>query len=446
MAAPPPLQRQLLQHVLRASGANSVDQLLFDPVTELPGLGVLARDVEHALETRDRVGILVVSIAQFSRLEAVYGWEVFDEIVRGVAHRLRDIKLESLRREDALAELTVNGNVFILMVSPPRARRALRSVDLRRIRDRVAQKLDAYLAEVLHADLRYRVNYFIGSGILKRDPTIRLQRSLFRTIDEALDAATSDQDRLARRRARSLREILNERRITTAYQPIVDVRGRRVIGYEALSRGPDGEFGAPDALFRVAYEADLVVKLDAACREQAVREIGRLEADQLLFVNMEPQSIFDPSLPASIPKGRSGQVVFEITEHAAIADFTTFRQAVQLVRQAGFQFAMDDVGSAYSGLRVIAGIEPNFIKLDMELTRDAHNQRVKMELVRAIASFCAETGVPLIAEGIETADELHAVLGLGIGLVQGYLLGRPVAAPGQEALWWPEAPSSSLTV
>ena len=437
MRKPPVLQRQLLQHVLRTSGAHSVDQLLFDPVTELPGLGVLAREVEHALESRDRVGILVVSIAQFSRLEAVYGWEVFDEIVRGVAHRLRDIKVESLRREDALAELTVNGNVFILMVSPPRAQRALRTADLTRIKTRVTQKLEAYLSEVLHPDLRYRVNYFIGTGILKRDPSVRLQRALYRTIDEALLATTGDQDRLARRRAHALRDILAERRITTVYQPIVDLQQRRVLGYEALSRGPDGEFGAPDAMFRVAYESDLVLKLDAVCREQAVRAFDRLDDDQLLFVNMEPQSIFDPKLSGTIPAGRTGHLVFEITEHAAIADFATFRQAVQLVRRSGFQFAMDDVGSAYSGLRVIAGIEPNFIKLDMELTRDAHNQRVKMELVRAIARFCTETGVPLIAEGIESADELNAVMELGIHLVQGYLLGRPAAAPGQERLHWP---------
>ncbi len=437
MHDPSSLQRQLLQHVLRSSGADTVDQLLFDPVTELPGLGVLARDVEQALATRDRVGILVVSIAQFSRLEDVYGWEVFDEIVRGVAHRLRDIKQESLRREDALAELTVNGNAFILMVSPPRAQRVLRPSDLARIKRRVAQKLNDYLEEVLHPDLRYRVNYFIGTGIMKRDPSIRLQRALYRTIDEALVAATGEQDRLARRRIRTLREILAERRITTVYQPIMDVTARRIVGYEALSRGPEGEFASPDVLFRVAYEAELVVKLDAICRDQAVQQMDRLDRDHLLFINMEPLSIFDPKLPGGIPAGRGGHVVFEITEHAAIADFGTFRQAVQLLRQAGFQFAMDDVGSAYSGLRVVAGIEPNFIKLDMELTRGAQNHRVKMELVRAIARFCAETNVPLVAEGIETADELAAVRELGIHLVQGYLLGRPAAAPGQEEVNWP---------
>jgi len=437
------LERQLLQHVLRTSGAEDADALLLDPVTNLPGLSALAREVAQVLENRNRVGILVVSIAQFSPLEDVYGWEVFDEIVRGIARRLGDIKAESLRSDDALAELSLNGNVFILMLSPPRERRPLRASDLTRIKTRVSQKLDAYLGEVLPPDFRHRVNYFIGSGMVKRDPSVRPQRALFRTIDEALVSVKNDQDRLARRRSRRLREILAERLITTVYQPIADLRVRRVIGYEALSRGPDGEFVTPDVLFRVAYESELVAKLDAVCREQAVRELGRLKDNQLLFINMEPQSIFDPRLAAAIADDKVGSVVFEITEHAAIADFATFRQAVHLLRRSGFHFAMDDVGSAYSGLRIIADIVPDFIKLDMELIRGAHNQRVKMELVRAIASFCAEAGVPLIAEGIETAEELNAMIDMGIHLVQGYLLGRPAALPGEEDIHWPATPPNS---
>jgi EAL domain-containing protein (putative c-di-GMP-specific phosphodiesterase class I) len=136
-------------------------------------------------------------------------------------------------------------------------------------------------------------------------------------------------------------------------------------------------------------------------------------------------------LMKSIPVRRVPRVVFEITEHAAIADFQTFRQAVQIVKQSGFKFAMDDVGSAYSGLRIISMIEPDFIKLDMELTREAQHNRVKMELLKAIAGFCADAGIPMIVEGIETQEELDAVIHLGVHLVQGYLMGRPAAIPAK---------------
>jgi EAL domain-containing protein (putative c-di-GMP-specific phosphodiesterase class I) len=423
------LQRQLLKHVLRKSGGMSAGELLFDPVTALPGLPLFVRQVEEALQSRKTVGILTVNIARFSKLEDVYGWELFDGIVRGVAGCLKEIKDESLRKEDALAELTINGNVFVLMLSPARTTRTLKFSDVLLIKARIAERLDAHVAKALHPDLLYRFNYFIGSAMMKKDPSVRLERLVYRTIDEALADGTSEQEELVRRRARKLRAILTGRRITTQYQPILDQRSGRAIGFEALSRGPKGEFASPDVLFRIAYEADLVVKLDAVCRERAVRAMGKLKEDQLLFINMEPSSIFDPMLMKSIPTHRVPRVVFEITEHAAIADFQTFRQACQIVKQSGFKFAMDDVGSAYSGLRIISMIEPDFIKLDMELTREAKHNRVKLELVKAIAGFCTDAGIPIIVEGIETQEELDTVTQLGVHLVQGYFVGRPAAIP-----------------
>ncbi|HEY5491532.1 MAG TPA: EAL domain-containing protein [Gemmatimonadaceae bacterium] len=431
MAEDPGLQRQLLKHLLRNSGGVDADELLFDQVTSLPGLPVLVRQVDEALKSRKSVGILTVNIARFSKLEDVYGWELFDDIVRGVAECLKDIKNESLRKEDALAELTLNGNVFILMLSPARTSRKFKFGDLLLIKSRIAERLDAHVAKTLHPDLVFRFNYFIGSAMMKKDPSVRLERLVYRTIDEALADATTEQEQLVRQRARKLRSIVAGRRIRTLFQPIVDLRAKRTIGYEALSRGPSGEFESPDVLFRVAYEADLVLKLDSVCRTNAVRSMGKLRADELLFVNMEPGSIFDPRLMESIPARQVRRVVFEITEHAAISDFQTFRQAAQFVKQSGFKLAMDDVGSAYSGLRIVSMIEPDFIKLDMELTREAKRNRVKMELLKAIAGFSNDAGIPMIVEGIETQEELDTVAQLGVHLVQGYLMGRPMAMPAK---------------
>ena len=431
MADDPGLQRQLLTHLLRNSGGVNSDALLFDPVTALPGLPIFVRQVQDALESRKEVGILTVNIAHFSKLEDVYGWELFDEIVRGVAGCLKDIKNESLRKEDALAELTLNGNVFILMLSPARTQRRFRFKDLLLIKARIVERLDAHVAKSLHPDLVYRFNYFIGSAMMKKDPSVRLERLVHRTIDEALADATTEQEALVRQRARKLRAIVTDKRIRTLYQPIVDLRTGHPMGFEALSRGPAGEYETPDVLFRIAYESDLVLKLDAVCREQAVRGMRRLHDHELLFVNMEPSSIFDPKLMDSIPANLVGQVVFEITEHAAVSDFQTFRQAAQLVKQRGFKLAMDDVGSAYSGLRIISTIEPHFIKLDMELTREAHRNRVKMELLKAITGFSTDAGIPMIVEGIETEDELGTVTELGMHLVQGYLVGRPSTTPSR---------------
>lgn len=432
-ASEPVLRRNILEKVLRTSGAGSVDQLLFDPVTSLPGMRVLVPQVEQALGSRGGVGLLAVSIAHFARLEEVYGWETFDEIVRGFAGCLRTIKEESLRKNDTLAELSINGNVFVLMLSAPRKRHIIGYKDLERIKERIAAKLNEYVAQALAPELSYRFKYFIGCAVMRRDPAVRMERQLYRAIDEALSDAMSERERAMKERARRVRTILQKRSVRTVYQPIVDVASRAVIGYEALSRGPRGELEAPEALFRVAYEADLVLQLDRLCHERALRGFRKIGPEQLLFINMEPLSLFDPTLVARVKPKQAARVVFEITERAAIADYSTFRQAVKLIRDGGYRLALDDVGSAYSGLRLISEIEPDYIKLDMELTRAAKENRVKMELMRAVARFCQETNRPMIAEGVETADELETVAGIGVTLVQGFYLGRPVADPAQAA-------------
>ena len=430
---------RVLRRVLGDPGANGVKDVLFDPVTSLPTLPVLLPHIRKILAERKGVGLLAVDITNFSKLEEVYGWESFDKIIRGVAACLKAIKDASLRKDDALAELVVNGSVFILILSPPRKRRPLSHRDLSFIKKRLAKGLDSYLGNTFSPDLLRRFRYFLGGSLMKSDPSVRVERLVYRTIDEALSEAASEKEKVLRNRGRQLKAIIDRRRISTVYQPIIDLKTRAVMGYEALSRGPRGELETPDALFQAAYQAELVWKLDQVCRERAVRQLSRLKPEQLMLINIEPASIFDAKLAeVDFIRRFSSRLVFEITERAAITDFSTFRQAVQLLKRSGFKVAVDDVGSAYAGLRVISEIAPDFIKLDMQLTRGADNDQVKRQLIAAVAKFCADAGMPLIVEGIETQEELQVVQALGIHLAQGFVFGPPVEVPGREQLALPE--------
>lgn len=436
---PADLALRVLQRVLGVPRARGVKDALFDPVTSLPTLPVLLPYIRKILEDRKNVGLLAVDITNFSKLEEIYGWESFDEIIRGVAACLKAIKDASLRKGDALAELVVNGSVFILILSPPRSGRPLGSRDLSFIKKRLAKGLDAYLSNALSPDLLSRFRYFLGGSVLKGDPSVRVERLVYRTIDEALSETASEKEKVLRSRGRHLRTIIDRRRISTVYQPIIDLRNRTVMGYEALSRGPRGEFETPDALFQIAYQTELVFKLERVCRERALRRLSRLKPGQLLFINTEPACIFDSKLlEGDFIRRFASRLVFEITERAAITDFSTFRQAVQFLKRSGFKVAVDDVGSAYAGLRVVSEIAPDLVKLDMHLTRGADNDQVKKQLIGAVARFCADLGVPLIVEGIETQEELRAVQALGIHLAQGFLFGLPSAVPGRERLALPE--------
>jgi len=372
----------------------------------------------------------------------MYGWQSFDEIVRGFASCLKGVKESSLRKEDALAELTVYGNVFVLVVSPPRRRRMISPRDLARLRERITTRLDAYLRRTLEAQLLHKFGYVIGAAVIKSEPAVRVERLVYGAIDEALAEAASAKDRMLQEKARELKAILQRGQIFTTYHPILDLRSRTILGYEALSRGPPGSFEAPDVLFRMAYDTDLIWQLERVCRSRAMRALRRLDADQLLFINTEPLAVLDPELLGAMRDSTverwAGRVVFEITERAAITDFTTFRQAVQLIKASVLKVAIDDVGAAYSGLRVMAEVEPDFVKLDMNLTRDAHNSLVKSQLIKAIARFCEEARLPLVVEGVESEEELAVLTNLGVHLVQGFLFARPAKSPGQGTVRFPE--------
>src|SRR5919198_6034626 len=243
---------RMLQRVLDAPRARDVKAVLFDPVTSLPTLPVLLPHIRKVLAQRKGMGLLAVSIAQVSKLEEIYGWESFDEIVRGVAACLKATKDAALRKEDALAELTVNGNIFVLILAPPRTRRRITERDLRALKQRVSKRLETYLGEAMNPELLRRFGYFIGAAVMRRDSSVRVERLVYRTIDEALAAAASDQEKALRQRARRLKAVIDRKQITSLYQPIVDLGSRRVIAYEAFSRGPKGDLESPAVLFQVA--------------------------------------------------------------------------------------------------------------------------------------------------------------------------------------------------
>ncbi len=262
---------RMLQRVLDAPRAKDVKAVLFDPVTSLPTLPVLLPHIRKILGQRKGVGLLAVSIARFSKLEEIYGWESFDEIVRGVAACLKATKDAALRKEDALAELTVNGNIFVLILAPPRTRRRITTRDLDALKRRVSKRLETYLGDTMNPELLRRFGYFIGAAVMKKDSSVRVERLVYRTIDEALTAAASEQEKTVRLRARQLKAIIERNRITTVYQPVFDLGSRTVVGYEAFSRGPKGDLQSPDTLFQVAYEADLIWQLERVCWTRALR-------------------------------------------------------------------------------------------------------------------------------------------------------------------------------
>jgi EAL domain-containing protein (putative c-di-GMP-specific phosphodiesterase class I) len=125
-------------------------------------------------------------------------------------------------------------------------------------------------------------------------------------------------------------------------------------------------------------------------------------------------------------------VVLEITERTAIKDYPKFRERLQVLREKGYRFAVDDAGSGYAGLGSIANLEPDFIKLDISLITAIDTNFIKQNLVETLVKFANDHGAMVIAEGVERAEEFMTVRNIGVHLVQGFFLHRPAATTTAE--------------
>jgi EAL domain-containing protein (putative c-di-GMP-specific phosphodiesterase class I)/GGDEF domain-containing protein len=210
------------------------------------------------------------------------------------------------------------------------------------------------------------------------------------------------------------------------------------IGYEVLSRGAEPVL-APHVLFSRARVEGVTFELERACWTAAVRRIALLpiEARRVpFFFNVGPDVLSDPrfldgsTLELLARYGVSPrQIVLEITETSTFADSEQLRQITRQSMGHGFGIALDDFGAGHSGLVTLVHSAPQFIKLDQALVRDIHRHGYKQHLVKSLVAFASSVDSTLIAEGVETWDELNVLLRLGIRHAQGYLVARPAGQP-----------------
>ena len=228
-----------------------------------------------------------------------------------------------------------------------------------------------------------------------------------------------------------LEQVLNENRIRSVFQPIINLADGTVFGYEALSRGPIGtRLESADALFSAAQAVGATQRLERVCRFRSIAAAAGIPAGCFLFLNLSPRVLEEQNAGLSrevIEQSRLAQerIVLEITEKQAIADFDLLKRTLLYYYRQGFKVAIDDAGAGHNSLRAVTEVRPHFIKLDMALVRDIDRDRAKNALVSAIIIFAKRIDAKVLAEGIETVDELATLIEIGVDLGQGFLLGRP---------------------
>ncbi|MNK89528.1 Cyclic di-GMP phosphodiesterase YfgF [compost metagenome] len=239
----------------------------------------------------------------------------------------------------------------------------------------------------------------------------------------------------------ALSSILSQSGLHSLFQPIISLSERRILGYEALSRGPSNSpLHSPVALFAVARQAGRLSELEIACRESACRRFNEQQLPGMLFLNVSPESL----LEAAHQPGRTlqllqdfgiapSQVVIELTEQTPTDDFQLLQTALHHYRAMGFSIALDDLGAGYSSLRLWSELRPDYVKIDRHFIDGIHQDALKREFVGSILQIAKASRAQVIAEGIELQEELTVLTEMGVDLVQGYLLCRPQEHPPREA-------------
>lgn len=235
----------------------------------------------------------------------------------------------------------------------------------------------------------------------------------------------------------SIADIIKDRKLTVYFQPIVSNKQEDIFAYEALIRGPiNSPFHSPVNLFNEATQQGRLVELELLCRELSIQQFQTLQLSGKLFLNASPETLFQPGFKAGqtlkMLKNANlspNRVVIELTEHSPLENYEAIREAIKHYKEMGFEIAMDDLGSGYSGLRMWYELRPDYVKIDRYFMCNIGADKVKQQFVLSIKNIARELNCEVIAEGVETEDEFNFIEKIGLPFCQGFYIAKPAALP-----------------
>lgn len=417
---------------------------LIDRITGLPAVSLLFDEMRAMLDRRRAIGLLHVSSSNLPLVESVYGWRTYDRVVgRQAEEVIRQIG-GLLPPGARLAQMGIHGGELIAVVpEQPDGR----DVDTVYVQGR-ARELEAALRTLFEAEefatLAPRMDPQVGFAFLSENPYYRFERLVYRAVEEARSQPVRRHERMRRSWGGEIQQVIRDGGIRVHYQPVVDLTNLRVIGYEALSRGPEGSaLESPAVLFELSREAGIAAELDRLCRRIAIDSARGIGPGRKIFLNTRADLLADPEWRdggverrlASLDLAPS-DVVVEIPEPSASTDDGALAQRVRGIKERGFLIALDDIGTGYSGVGSIDRLRPDFLKVDISLVRRIDKSLIQQDVLNALVSIGGRAGAEVIAEGIESSQELEYLRGHGARYGQGFLFSEavPTMLPGPFAV------------
>jgi diguanylate cyclase (GGDEF)-like protein len=434
--------------VVRVRAQAELEQLrraaFEDILTGLPNLNSFTHalaDAAAGARFRDSaVTIAVMDVDEFRLLAEQRGAEGADATLRRIADVLRG----QFRGDEAFR---LAGDRFAVVLGVPQAD----------ARTRLGALRSALVAELPYLTVSIGASTLVGAAIdpaLLRDEADAALRAAKRRGRDTLlfytDAGEVAEVAFTGAKVNAVRRAIAERRMDAAFQPIFDLHSGELRAFEALARPPaDLGLDGPQEAFDIADRIGHAHDLDSVCRAAVFAAAAALPPGVQLFLNIAPAALlhrdFSPerlALEASAAGIDPWRVVVEVTERSGVPAATLAAYGARL-RAAGFRLALDDVGAGNAGLETLRRMPVDVIKIDRMVIANARADRASRAVLHAIVAFAAESGVEVVAEGIEEQQELALVQSVAqpaaasaprrVHLVQGYLLGRPRPQPLLEA-------------
>jgi diguanylate cyclase (GGDEF)-like protein/PAS domain S-box-containing protein len=424
-------------------------QALHDPLTGLANRVLLGDRLIVARARATRLGglvaVLMIDLDDFKGINDTHGHLVGDQLLSGVARRFEAVA----RPSDTLCRF--GGDEFLYL-----AEGLAHASEAEEIASRFLETLDEPFRL---GDVEFGQHATIG--IVVWDANADQSFTLIRNADAALYEAKRRQkgsyqvfdasmhDLVATRFTlnQELRQSLQNRELSMRYQPIMDLETRAVVGFEALMRWEHPERGVigPDVFIPLAEQSAMILELGGFALREATTEASSWTANSTdtlpyVSVNLAAQQLHDPALMSIIDGalGKSGlapeRLVLEITETSALFDVMETLQVLKDLKSKGVEIALDDFGTGYSSLSYLLQLDPKVIKIDRSFVSPMSDGEQNELLLEAIISLGHKLHVTLLAEGIETQQQLEKLLRLGCRFGQGYLFSPAVPADDVDAI------------
>jgi EAL domain-containing protein (putative c-di-GMP-specific phosphodiesterase class I) len=391
--------------------------------------------IRERLERDGAMGLMLIDASSLESIERRYGIDAHLHAIGQLKTIVRETCRNDLQEEDLVVTGSASPDELAVFFFRSRNEDIFYRERLPAMLNQLVEQIAIDGHKVVYPYGRDAPQLPLGYATYFHNAGLGVERQILAALDMARRDAELNHAVARRARHRRFEDLVLAEDIAILYEPIVNLTTRVVLGHEALVRGPwKSDLHSPERLFQLAEETGLTFELDCLCRRTALRGARGLEAGRKLFLNCLPTAIHDPAFRGAALRQvledlrlRPEDLVFEISERESIENFAIFREARDHYKDLGFQIALDDTGVAYGSLEAVMELEPDFIKVDMAFVRGIDTDSTRQELLRALHAIAGKVGGQIIAEGIESSEELATLQNLGIPYGQGYLFGR--AAP-----------------